>query len=446
MASHREAAAQFERAVRFAADADAATAAGLYDGLAYEMSLIDRWQDAADAAERAITLWRAAGDPLREGDTMRRLSRTMWRLCRGSEAAAAAETALTTLQPLGPSSELAWAYANLAAQLSAGGENAAAIERARRAQAIAEPLGAFEVLSDALNTEGCAAASLDGSWAGPMRRALEIAISEGLEEQAGRAFANICSMYCGQRRFAEAEQYFAAGVAYCDEHDISTFGTCLRGGRTDFMAQTGRWDEAVALSLELLSGSGASPINRICPLTSLAVIRARRDEPGAWECLDEAVTAADGSGEPAQIVGVRLARAEAYWLAGKPGEARHEAELADDASAGCDAWERGAVAAWLRRTASARPPRGELAEPYRLQLDGDAEKAAHIWAGLGCPYDAAMALLDLSQEAPLREALSIFTGLGASAAARIARQKMRAAASALSPPGRGPRRGRIRSG
>jgi DNA-binding CsgD family transcriptional regulator/tetratricopeptide (TPR) repeat protein len=426
LASHREAAAQFERAVRFAAGADAATAAGLYDGLAYQMSLIDRWQDAADAAEHAITLWRAAGNPLREGDTMSRLSRTMWRLCRGSEAAAAAETALTTLQPLGSSTELAWAYANLAAQLSAEGENAAAIEQARRAQAIAEPLGAFEVLSDALNTEGCAAASLDRSWAGPLRRALEIAMSEGREEQAGRAFANLCSIYGGQRRFAEAEQYFAAGIAYCDEHDISTFSTCLRGGRTDFMAQTGRWDEAVALSLDLLSDGSASPINRICPLTSLAVIRARRGEPGAWECLDEAATAADGSGEPSQIAGVRLARAEAYWLAGKPGEARREAELADDASAACDAWERGAVAAWLRRTASARPPRGELAEPYRLQLDGDTEKAAQVWAGLGCLYDAAMALLGISQEAPLREALSIFTGLGASASARITRQKMRA--------------------
>ena len=90
----------------------------------------------------------------------------------------------------------------------------------------------------------------------------------------------------------------------------------------------GRGDEAVALSLDLLSGGGASPINRICPLVSLAAIRARRHEPGAWECLDEAVTAADGSSEPSQIVGVRLARAEAYWLEGKPAEARREAAAA----------------------------------------------------------------------------------------------------------------------
>jgi hypothetical protein len=40
---------------------------------------------------------------------MRQLSRTMWRLCRGPEARAAAEAAVSLLEPLGPSSELAWA-------------------------------------------------------------------------------------------------------------------------------------------------------------------------------------------------------------------------------------------------------------------------------------------------------------------------------------------------
>jgi hypothetical protein len=34
---------------------------------------------------------------------------------------------------------------------------------------------------------------------------------------------------------------------------------------------------------------------------------------------------------------VRLARAEAHWLDGKPADARREAELADDAAGGCAA-------------------------------------------------------------------------------------------------------------
>src|SRR5438034_1248852 len=54
LASHREAAAQLERALRFTDGAEPATVAGLYDGFAYEASLLDHWQQAADARERAL--------------------------------------------------------------------------------------------------------------------------------------------------------------------------------------------------------------------------------------------------------------------------------------------------------------------------------------------------------------------------------------------------------
>ena len=48
-----------------------------------------------------------------------------------------------------------------------------------------------------------------------------------------------------------------------------------------------------------------------------------------------------------------------------------------------------------------------------------------MWTDLGCPFDAAMALLDSSDEAALRRALRIFDDLGASAPAQIARKQMR---------------------
>jgi DNA-binding CsgD family transcriptional regulator len=95
---------------------------------------------------------------------------------------------------------------------------------------------------------------------------------------------------------------------------------------------------------------------------------------------------------------------------------------------------------------------GEVAEPYRLLLDGDPVGAAAVWTRLGCPYDAAMALADASgeladasgeavrseaarpgtarpgtarSETALREALGIVIGLGAHPAARIIRQRLR---------------------
>jgi DNA-binding CsgD family transcriptional regulator/tetratricopeptide (TPR) repeat protein len=425
LGSHREAVAQFERALRFADGLDPAQAARLHDDLAGELAVLDRWQDAADARERALALWRATGDRLREGDSMRHLARALGNLCRGAEAVTMAETAVATLRPLGPSTELAWAYAHLAGRRMVSGDNQAAIGLAASAQAIAESLGLPEVLSSALNAEGCAAASLGRDWQRQLHRALDVAVSGGLHEMAGLSFTNICSTYGDRRQFAEAEQHYTVGVAYCDDHDITSYARCLRSDRIIVLERTGRWAESLALSTELLSRPSPSPINRLVPLCLTGVIRARHGEPGAWDYLDQAVSLADGTGEPQHIVPVRLARAEAFWLIQELDAAVHEAELAGEVADRGLAWDRGAVAAWLRRTGSGRVSPGRLPEPYQCQADGDHARAAQLWTQLGCRYEAALSLLDAADEGSLREALRIFTDLGATATAHLTRKKMR---------------------
>ena len=425
LASHREAATQFERALRFADQAEPATVASLYDGFAYEASLLDRWQEAADARERALALWRQVGDRLREGDTLRWLASSLCSLSRGDAGVAAVREAVALLEPLGPTAELAWAYATLATMWMVRGANLDAIELARRAQAVAWPLGLTKVLSNALNTEACAVRAIGGKWAGTLHQALDIALAGRHEAEVARAYVNLHACHVAERDWAAAERYFTRGIAYCDDHDITTYSIYARSERTSALERMGRWDEAVAICADLLSTGGPSPNIRLCPLGRLGAIQVRRGEPGAWECLDEAIDYADGAGEPQSIVPVRLARAEALWLEGNLADARREAELADDAAGGCDGWDRGAVAVWLRRTGSARPPRGELAAPYQCQLDRDWAGAARLWTDLGCPYEAGMALLGSADEASLRKALWIFTDLGAPATARLTRQKMR---------------------
>jgi DNA-binding CsgD family transcriptional regulator/tetratricopeptide (TPR) repeat protein len=426
LGSHREAAAQFERALRCASGADPGVAARLNEGLGLELRLVGRYQGAVDADEQALGLWRQAGDRLREGGTLRNLSYALLWMGRGPDAVAAASAAVTVLEPLGPTVELARAYARLAAVRMLFSEHQAATELAVRAQAMAEPLGALDALSEALNTQGCSVALTGGEWTGYLRRALDVALSAGLDSEAGRAFSNLYGTYAGQRRFAEAERYFIEGVAYCDEHDVGSHAGFLRGARAMALGRTGRWDEAVTLSTELLASADVSPLYRLCPLHVLGVIRARRGEPGAWEYLDEAAAAADASTQPKWIIPVRLARAEAHWLHGEQHRAAREAELADDAEVGSDGWERGEIAVWLRRTGSPRPPRGELAGPYPRQVAGEWAEASRQWTELGCPYEAALALHDASDQAALRQALEIFTGLGAAAAAQLTRHKMRA--------------------
>jgi DNA-binding CsgD family transcriptional regulator/tetratricopeptide (TPR) repeat protein len=426
LASHREAAAQFERALRYAADTDGATAAALYDELADELLLIDRTQDAAEAIGRGLELWRAIGDRRSEGDATRRLSTVLWQLVRGQEAAAAAETAVAILEPLPAGIELARAYANLAARRMMAARHEEAIEAARRAQSVVAAQSAPDVASDALNTEAVSAFYLGREWTGLMERALRIALDQNLHAAAGRAYCNFYSLYCHLRQFAAGEWVYADGIAYCDDHDITTYATFLRSERTRMLEQTGRWDEALALSREILDMTALAPATRVCPLNRTGTILARRGDPAAWEHLDEAMTLAESTGEPLQIAPVRLTRAEAYWLEGRTAEAAREAELADEVPDPGDPWLAGALAAWLRRTGSARRPAGEMAEAYQHQLNGHWEKAARLWTDLGCPYEAALVRLDAADESALREALSAFTELGASAAARLTRQKLRA--------------------
>ena len=123
LASHREAARQFERALRFADGEAPASIAARWIELATELTTIDRWPDAETAYTRALENWRAAGDLLGEGDTLRRMTAALWRLCRGDQVLAAAEGAVAILEPLGPTAELAAAYETLAAFQNSPGQS-----------------------------------------------------------------------------------------------------------------------------------------------------------------------------------------------------------------------------------------------------------------------------------------------------------------------------------
>ena len=425
LGSHREAAAQYERALRWAAHTATSTQAELYTGLAEEATLGHRPQTAADADVQGLRLWRLLGDRRHEGEALQRYSLTLKHLCHGDEAVDAAVEAIKTLEPLGDTRELSQAYATLAALRMTRNENEEAIVLARRAQDLARSVGASDVIADALNTEGCAASATDPGSVELIRRSLELAISRNLPNQAGRAYGNLYGISCDQFRFDEAEHYFRDGIAYCDQNDLDTHSYFLRASRTAVLEHRGQWDEAVALSGLLLEENSAAPLNQICAQTLIGVTRARRGEPAAWRALDSAIANAVPTGQPQYLVPTRLARAEAFLTEGRVSEARHEAELAADAAHDVDPWLRGALRRWLDRTGSARVVDGPVAEPYQLQESGDYRAAVRAWDALGCRLDAAFTLLDSSDEGELRDALRRLDELGARATSARARQKLR---------------------
>ena len=69
-------------------------------------------------------------------------------------------------------------------------------------------------------------------------------------------------------------------------------------------------------------------------------------------------------------------------------------------------------------------------EPYALELRGDWERAAELWDSFGCPYDAAIALVNSGDETAMREALDRASG---ARRARGRRRSSRAGSATAAP-------------
>ena len=426
LGAHREAVAQYERALRFASRLDPPGMASLQEGLAGEYSLLDRWEESEVTLRAALELRRQLGDTLSVGEDLRRLSGTLWRLCRGEEEYRAAEEAVSILAALPPGRELAWAYAGLGTLHSGEGRIDEGLDLLGRARALGEVLHEPDVVTYALNQEGMTLVQTGRDGTGLIARALELARSADLHQLEGFTYTNLQEAAVRLNLFTAAGRYYAEGQAYCEEHELGVYSVCLQGWRAATLSLLGQWDEAADMSAALLDGRGVSPVNRLNPLRVLGVIRGRRGEAGVWELLDEALDLAEGNGEPLWLAGVRAARAELRWISGRSDLAAAEAREGYERGLGrTDPWQLGSLAIWLSRLQQPASEMPSLPEPYALEMAGDYQGAGVCVEQLGRPYDAALARLGAPDEATLRQALSGFDGLGATAAAAAARRRMK---------------------
>ncbi|MDX6326283.1 MAG: hypothetical protein QOK15_2637, partial [Nocardioidaceae bacterium] len=279
--------------------------------------------------------------------------------------------------------------------------------------------------SDVLNNLAAGQYARREEWAPAMGEALALALHADAAAQAGRVYANAYTFYAAQYRFAEGERFWHDGIAYCDDRDIPTFSTCLRGHRAVALLDLGRWDEAVPLAERVLA-TEASPVNLLTSQIALGLIRARRGQAGALELLDSAVEEADGLDEAEWIAHTRLARAEACWLQGDDATAVADLDRIRSVISLLEYVEDARLSIWELRLLGEARPASPAPEPWATWLAGDFAAAASRWDALGCGYDAAMALLDSEGDEHLRDAMSRFENLGADAAVRRTRTKMRA--------------------
>jgi DNA-binding CsgD family transcriptional regulator/tetratricopeptide (TPR) repeat protein len=423
LGARREAAAQYERALRFVPETDIRTRAELLDSLGEQLEFVDRWEDLAETCSEAVQLWHELHNFERESDSLLALASGFWRLCRGVDFRRTADTALKLAKPLGPSPQLANAYTTLANRQIVEGRYQDSLALLRHVREMSEQLGLDGVIGDSLGAEAQIVRAMGNDWTVPMRAALEIAVSGGHEYRVGETFATLYWMYCGDLRNEEGEQAYHQAMAYCDVHEIGTSSNCLLGDHAGVFEKLGRWDECVSMTQAMLNEQSLAPTNRMQPLTYQSKVMARRGQDGYWPYLDEAMHLALGLDEPEWLLFVQLARIEAYWLEGRLDAAGAELDRARHASAGVIVPSQRWIAVWTRRLTGAAEPTD--LEPFASQAAGNAAHAAELWDRLGYRYEAALALLDTKDEALLRESLRRLTDLSADAAARLVRRTMR---------------------
>jgi DNA-binding CsgD family transcriptional regulator len=250
---------------------------------------------------------------------------------------------------------------------------------------------------------------------------------EGLSELGGLNGGLICWFAAVHRQLGRAEVYIRDTFAFCATHDLGMFDSITRGAAALVALHRGIWSEALALADDVLTRPALPPPPRILPLISRALVCARRGDQYVSALLDEALVAAD-PGDLSRLGVVWAARAEVAWLAGDDDAARSDARAGlSAATEHTDPWLVGPLRRWARLDGASFDDAStvDTVTPYRFEISGDWQAAAHAWMDRGCPYDAAIAQLSGDVTA-VEAALATFRRLGARAAARRAQQRLTA--------------------
>jgi len=433
--AHREAAAQYRNALRFAQD-DGQRCQWLA-AYAAECQLTDQLDEALSAREQLRSLLHTAGDVQGEAANLSQLALVHVLALRNTEADAASRAALALAEGLPPSVTLAGCYRVEAQLRMLNRDCEAAVSWADKAIALARAHDGREVLAAATGTLGTALMFIDyEAGCARLHEALQLALSEGLHLIAANSYSNLGSGSGEVMRLPEARAHLRAAIAFAREHEIDFYHHYALAWLALCELHLGHGDAAGELAHEALRQASKRSTSRVMALVALGRLRARRGDPGAAELLDEALLLAEASGTLQRLAPVRAARAEAAWLEGDLKRAAQEARaVLPLAIRQKHPWFVGELSSWLQAAGEPVEIPDICAKPYALSLSVSWCEAAARWEALACPYEQARALA-LGDADAQREALERFEALGARAMVRTLRARMQAAGMRGVPRGR----------
>jgi DNA-binding CsgD family transcriptional regulator/tetratricopeptide (TPR) repeat protein len=434
--AHREAAAQYARALRHSDGLPPADLAALVSAYAEEATVTGEHERAVESWQRAISLYRTLHDDLAEARALMRLLSPYIGLGRNADAEEASRAAIDVLEARPPTKELATSYATQASLRMLNRDNLDGVAWGEKAVAVAEAVGDRDTQAFGLNTIGTSYVMAGEIERGIeyLLRSLEIGRQDDLELRIASAFGMLGSGLGEMYELERSEVYLREHIAFGEERDLWSWYSLSWLALVD--VYRGRWDDGTARARAVLANVRDS-ISRTSALIALGRLRARRGDPGSGDVLDEALELSRPGGHLQRLGHVHAARAEAAWLAGDVERAVDEARAAYPlALEKRHLWFAGELAYWQWKAGALEQVPDWIAEPYRLQVEGSSGEAAEAWFARGCPYEGARALAEADEDGALVEALHELERLGAGPAAKLIRQTLKGRGATVP---RGPR-------
>lgn len=426
--AHERAAELYLTAIQFSDQLTPKELLDLLEERAHECYLTARIDEGIQACQRIGEILKQHKDPLREGENYRRMSRFLWYHGFDNECEMYLLKAINILEKSEPGNELAMVYSNLSQIYMLREKKDLALKWGEKALEISQGLKDREVEAHALNNIGTSRLfTNDESGRLQLKRSLEISLDYNLNEHVCRAYVNLGTVSMYRRDLSDADLQFSYAIEYANEKDISLADLCVTGEVAQTKLHMGKWNEAYDLSNTIYERKNVPVMDKILPLSIIGILKARRNEPGAFQFLDESNELMTNIGELMKVVKVKASRAEAFWLCNELESHLDEFlsayEIVKDSQ---NPWAIGELAYWLWKghgLSLSEIPQC-IAQPFLLHIQGNWTEAAELWEKLGSPYEHALALSEGDEKA-MKKAIAEFDELGAVASSQLLKRKMR---------------------
>jgi DNA-binding CsgD family transcriptional regulator len=439
--AYREAAAQYARALRFAARLSAGERATLLEGRSRACYLADDQREAIAVIREAIRCRQEERAPLEEARALTELADYLW--CRGYNGEADEAVVRASQLAAGRLERREHAYVLHTEAMRAlyAGDLDTCLERARKALGVAERFGEATIAGHARVTIASVEArrNLDAGHR-LLEEAVRAAERNGDHEVAGRGFNALVLRPMPWNRHDLVERYIDEAIEYCTEHTEDLWRINVQALAARWALDRGSWDDATRHAVAVIDDPRESPWPCHEALCVLALVRARRGDPGARDALAQAVAVGVPLEEHLAHVDLAAAGAEIALLERCPRDVGTATE--STLAAALERGDRDAACRLLfwRRLAGlddeAPPADSEThgllvravpadSGPYGLALSGRWDEAAGEWTRQTVPYEAAVALSQTADVEALRRAYAELQRLGARPLATVVARKLR---------------------